>query len=351
MHILNVSIRYIIGGNPQVCLDYSRMLASLGNTVTSVVNKNDPFVEQHKLAGANVIKAKLTGGLGPYDYFTILYFKQIIRKIKPDVIIIHEGRLTNLMTKAVGKELIPVIDVNHCRSHKQSKYTDATIVTNTVRMDEYKKAFGKERPLYYISNALDGKESLANVSTARNETPVIGVMSRFVHDKGIDIFIDALSLLNKRGVGFQAKIAGDGEKRSDLERQVKLNNLQDRVFMPGYEKDIASFYRSIDIFCLPSRYEEFGLVVLWAFKYGVPSVLASTAGPLDVAENDKDALVVPVEDPHKLADALQELIEDKKKAKLIAKAAYQKFINTYTTEVVAKNLNDILIDVKKRVCI
>lgn len=348
MHILNAQLTYTYGGNPQVCLDYTRMLTSAGNCVTVLLNPKDPFITEHKETGANVIIAKRLGALGPYDLLSVLYFKKILSKVKPDLVVVHEGRLTSLMKMAIGKLDIPLVDVNHFRSPKQSIHTNATIVTNTARLREYKKLLGESRLVYHITNALDAKGSSKPIRKTRNAIPVIGVMSRLVHHKGIDVFIEALAILNQRNIAFYAKIVGDGEERAILEAQIIKHKLTDKVSMPGYEKDLDKFYKSIDIFCLPSRQEEFGLVVLWAYKYGIASVVTNTEGPSDIAENNKDALIVETENPLKLADALQELLLNEDKANAITLKAYEKFIQQYSIPVVANNLNHVLQDIKTR---
>lgn len=362
MNILNVQLKYIIGGNPQVCLDYSRMLLQTGNKVTTMVSAEDPFINELKTLGSKVIIAKRIGELGPYDILTINYFRKIINEVKPDLIIAHEGRLVSLLRFALFGKKIPLLDVNHCRSPKRSKYADATIVLNSARLLEYQNAY-RGKPVYFLPNSIasnidateeflqkpkrlsaselysDGKNKAASV-------PVIGVMARLVYHKGIDIFIDALSVLNAKNVKFKALILGDGIEREKLEAKIDQYGLAELVSLPGYDDNIAGFFDKIDIFCMASRHEEFGLVILWAFKYGVPVVTTDTEGPSDICEHGQDALVVPVKNPELLAAALQELTQNPEKAKWLANNAFDKFISKYDTQVVAKNLNDIVHSVK-----
>ena len=79
MKVLNLQLKHIHGGNPQVCLDYTRVLAAAGNDVMVLTNPADPFLDTHKMSGAIVVAAQRLGELGSYDLFTILYFKKIIK--------------------------------------------------------------------------------------------------------------------------------------------------------------------------------------------------------------------------------------------------------------------------------
>jgi glycosyltransferase involved in cell wall biosynthesis len=344
MRVLNVQLKFIHGGNPQVCLDYSRVLKAAGNEVFVLTNPKDPFLKKQIEIADKVISARRLGELGPYDILSILYFKGVISKINPDIIIVHDGRSAALIKRAVGKE-IPVIDVNHSRGAKQSLSMDATIVTNTQRLVYYKDHL-HQHPTYFIQNSLSLEDgSTPKLPRAWNEPPVIGVMSRLVHHKAVDVFIDAIHELDKRDVKFFAKVVGDGEERASLEQKIIEYNLQDKIILPGYEENLETFYKTIDIFCFPSRQEEFGLVLLWAYRYGVPVVTTDTEGPSDIAEHGKDALVVPKENAIALTDALQELLQNKTKADSLAAAGYEKLVSKYEVQKVSEQLQRVLEEV------
>lgn len=347
MKVLNVQLKHIHGGNPQVCLDYTRALKSAGNDVTVLTNPLDPFLDKLAATEAKVIKSEKLGKLGSWDIFSILYFKKIIRQEKPDVIIVHEGRSAALMKRAAGSS-IPVIDVNHGRSPKQSQAMDATIVTNSFRLKSNKDFLGEAHPVFYVPNSMYLKDHVKpQIPRERNNPPVIGTIGRLVSDKALDIFVEALAIIDKRGVEFTVKMAGEGEERASLTAQIAKHRLQDKIEMPGWVTDTDAFYKTIDIFCFPSRKEEFGLVLLEAYKHGLPAVVSDADGPADIAENDKDALVVPKENPEKLADALQMALENKEKADKLAQGGYDKLIATYDVPRVGEKLQGVLEEVVK----
>lgn len=67
-------------------------------------------------------------------------------------------------------------------------------------------------------------------------------------------------------------IVGDGEERARLEALATARGLRDRVTFHGHQEDVGRFYAAADLFVFPSRMESFGLVLLEAMSYGLPSL-------------------------------------------------------------------------------
>ncbi|MCE3232084.1 MAG: glycosyltransferase [Rickettsiaceae bacterium] len=351
MHVLNVQINHIHGGEPQAVFDYANVMLSSGNKVTTIVNPSDPFVKRLEDIGSNVIKSEKFGQLKLWNITNFIYFNKLVKELNPDVIIAHGSRAAQLM-KYIVRNKIPVIDVNHGRGPRPSRRTYATIVINKKRLSEYRDFFGKKHAAYNVPIAINLKEQIPpSLPKAWNDTPIIGTLGRLVKEKAIDVFIEALAILDKRGVKFIAKLGGDGELKNDIINQIKCNNLEDKVILAGWIKNPDEFYETIDIFCFPSRKEEFGLVLLEAYKHGLPVVVSDADGPADIVEHNKDALLVPKENAAALADALQELLQNKEKADNLAKAGYEKLVSKYSVPVVAKQLDNVLQEViNKKVC-
>jgi glycosyltransferase involved in cell wall biosynthesis len=69
-------------------------------------------------------------------------------------------------------------------------------------------------------------------------------------------------------------IIGSGELENSLTAYIIENNLSDRVFLAGYATDeqVSEYFLRADIFCAPSRYEQFSLVYLEALAHGLPVI-------------------------------------------------------------------------------
>ena len=117
----------------------------------------------------------------------------------------------------------------------------------------------------------------------------------------------------------------------------------------GWVDDKRKFFESIDIFILPSQQETFGIVLLEGMLYSTPIITSNSWGPDEIIDEGINGLKVSKDDeekmPELLANAIEKLNNNQDFAKELAANAYQKFMDNYSSEMVAKKLNKILADV------
>lgn len=136
-------------------------------------------------------------------------------------------------------------------------------------------------------------------------------VGRLIPDKGFDRLIDAWTRIAADAPGWQVQIVGDGELRDDLLAKARDAGVGDTVRLLPAVSDIAQHYARASIYCLPSRRESFGLVLLEAKAYALPVVaFAADAGPRALLHDGVDSFVVDDGDIPALADALRRLIGD-----------------------------------------
>ncbi len=73
-------------------------------------------------------------------------------------------------------------------------------------------------------------------------------------------------------------IAGEGELRPTLERQIKEHHLEKHVFLAGFRPDVLSLHKAFDIFVMSSVTEGLGTSLLDAMAAGKPIVATTTGG-------------------------------------------------------------------------
>lgn len=106
------------------------------------------------------------------------------------------------------------------------------------------------------------------------------------------------------------EIWGEGELKSELQKQIGGLGLQDSAFLKGYTNDVISQLVSSSIFVLSSLYEGFGLVITEAMSCGLPVVsYACPCGPTDIITESKDGFLVSIGDEQTMAERIIYLIE------------------------------------------
>lgn len=187
-----------------------------------------------------------------------------------------------------------------------------------------------------------GESTLPARNNQSTEAPlIIGTFARFVKKKAIDLFLESLAILKSKGYNFKAIIGGDGEEKQALLNLTKKLGLVDQVKFTGWVEDKRRFFSEIDIFCLPSRHEPFGIILLEAMLNKVPVVATKTEGPLEILRNNQDGLLAEI-DPNDFADKIAYLIDNKDKAVIYSNNAYLRLMENYVIDVVSQKLAEFL---------
>jgi starch synthase len=120
----------------------------------------------------------------------------------------------------------------------------------------------------------------------RHDVPVIGLVSRLVWQKGIDLAIPALRrLLSGYDVQFIALGSGDPEYNNLLFRLGADFHWKARANI-GYNAAVAQqIYAGCDLFLMPSHYEPCGIGQMNAMRYGALPIVRETGGLADSVEN------------------------------------------------------------------
>jgi glycosyltransferase involved in cell wall biosynthesis len=137
---------------------------------------------------------------------------------------------------------------------------------------------------------------------------VVCCARRLVPRMGLDVLIDAWSQELGRDCRSRLLIAGDGELRETLERQIAACSLENSVTLLGRvsEERLLGLYRAADVNIVPSTsFEGFGLVLLEAAACGTPSIVTRAGGLQEAIASLGEDLTVPAADVDALAQRLK----------------------------------------------
>lgn len=335
MKILNIMLSRQLGGIEQAFLDYSNMLEDQGVEVINIASKFSKIL--------NVCSPKYTLlNLGNWDFISINILKSIISKEKPDAIICHGGRACKFVFKTGKRKSGISIGVMHGDKLKWIKECDH-IFTLTKKMKDFAKGESIDNSrIHLMPNGIDASRIKVKDQDENKTIPVIGTMGRFVHKKGFDVFLESLSRLKEEGLQFRAIIGGHGGEEDYLKSIVKKIGLEHYVEFTGWVEDKADFFSKIDIFALPSRAEPFGIILLEAMASKVPIIATKCNGPSEIIEDGRDGILIDIDSPEQLADAITVLSNDDKLAKKLTENAYAKVKEKYDFKIIGKKLSEIL---------
>ena len=108
-----------------------------------------------------------------------------------------------------------------------------------------------------------------------------------VRSKGQQYVIEAISMLNKQGYGFEYHLAGEGDN-SYLKSVAEKFGVTDKIKFLGSlpHAQVFEYLETIDIYAQPSRQEGLPRALIEAMSRGVPSIGSTTAGIPELLEKE-----------------------------------------------------------------
>ncbi|MCM2351363.1 MAG: glycosyltransferase family 4 protein [Bacteriovoracaceae bacterium] len=222
--------------------------------------------------------------------------------LEQDVVTLHNSVF--LASELIhGKPLAPdhEMALTHGPLLKEQRFKKL-IANSKLMKDDCIKRFGiPADKIHVIYPALDTKIFYpAPVEKLTSKVNVALVTSGNFKKRGLDLFSEAIDALPPE-IKEQASFRVIGKDRPSEGLSTHLH------FDPGRD-DIQNYYRSIDIFVLPARIEEFGRVVLEAMGCGLPVITTDKVGAGELLEGDSRRFVIPSHNVKALTEALRELI-------------------------------------------
>lgn len=341
MHIVNILFARGAGGIEQAFIDYCESLIRRGHRVTAVIYPGAAIEPTLRKLSLPIITLR---NFGEWDVLASWRLGRVLREIKPDVVIAHANRAYGI-ARRIGRFPCPLVGI--AQNYSTSRYTRAQAMFATTNdLVQHLIAQGVPGECVFLIPNMVRCHELPHRGM-RGEPPVIGAMGRFVAKKGFDVYLEALGVLKDRGYKFKAILGGSGAEEPQLRALANRLGLDGLLTFPGWVEDKRAFYSHIDIFCLPSLHEPFGIVLLEAFTFGAPVVSTDSEGPRDIITPNYDALIAKTGDVHSLADALAKLLDDEKLANDLAANAFAKAKMRYSMEVVGERIEQALLTILK----
>ncbi|HVF45227.1 MAG TPA: glycosyltransferase, partial [Pyrinomonadaceae bacterium] len=190
---------------------------------------------------------------------------------------------------------------------------------------------------------------------ARPLLRALGV-GRLVEKKGFDVLVEACAVLRGRGVAVEALIVGEsGEHEAVIRRRIAELDLGAHVRLAGPMEQARLYeeYRRAGAFCLPCRVLDNGdrdgipNVLVEAMACGVPVVTTPVSGIPEIVRDGVNGQLVPPDDPHALADALQRLAREPRFARRLASAGRETVRERFDGERFAAQLAGLFREVTR----
>jgi glycosyltransferase involved in cell wall biosynthesis len=300
-----------------------------------------PYFDYLERAGVNY---EMVLEAGPFDPRVVGRVQRALMNFQPDVIQTHGYKPTIIAALLrLGRPRWQWIGFWHGVTREDRRvgiyhWLDRRLLRTANRVvvmsDAQRAEFSDMGPrVSVIANAVIPRDSLdadADPCVIDGERPILGIVGRLSHEKGVDVFLRAASLLTREGTGFSAVIVGDGPDRASLEALARELGLANRVRFTGPLNNMRAVYDAIDLLVIPSRSEGLPNVLLEALAHDCP-VAATRVGAIPtVLDSPLAGALAEPDSARSLADAIRRALS--LRADPGAAAARRRIVDAFSLE-------------------
>ena len=180
------------------------------------------------------------------------------------------------------------------------------------------------------------------------EGPLIGIVGRLQHWKGIHVLLEAMPRVIERHPGAHCVVVGGPHDLEPLypgflDERIEQLNLQNHVTLAGAQSDVPRWMMAMDVFIHASDHEPFGIVILEAMALGKPVIATDGGGPPEIITPGVNGMLTPFGDAAALARAILHYLDHPDLAQQMGIAASHR-AKQFSTETFAGNAVDCLMD-------
>ncbi len=258
--------------------------------------------------------------------------KEQVKNLSCDIAISTRDIHNHLLGKYAPKGIIKIAQEhnnngskNYIRKVVKSlKNIDYFMPVSNKLLEIYaKKLQNKNIRCIYIPHCLNNYPEEISKLTNKN---IISI-GRLSKEKGFLDLIDVFEIVSKNNPDWYLSIAGDGQEREKIEKEIQEKNLQDKVSLLGFlsQEELNKLFLQSSIYVMTSIHESFGLVLIEAESYGLPLLAFDTAeGPKEIIENNKNGFLVSERNIEEMAKKIEKLIKNEELRKIMGECSREK---------------------------
>jgi glycosyltransferase involved in cell wall biosynthesis len=185
------------------------------------------------------------------------------------------------------------------------------------------------------------------------QTPVVGTFAHLSRKKGYRELVRAAQIVLAAMPTAQFWCFGEGPLRPELEDHAWAAGIGDRFRLLGFRRDAPNYMHAVDVMCLPSHREPFGLVYVEAALAGKPVIACDAGGAPEIIEHCSTGLLIPsphFANPHSakhdagdnvepLAEAILSLLDDRARAAEMGRRGCEQARSRFSWDACLARLN------------
>jgi glycosyltransferase involved in cell wall biosynthesis len=298
------------------------------------------------------------------DRATVLYNAfQEMASLKDYTTLIREEGIdivyTNTITKvagAVASRLCGVPHVWHIREilkdHPLTSFfslettfnlvehlSDSIIANSNATAAQFQEIAHKSK-MHVVHNAIDTstfmnapvRKKLRKELALDSCYPLVGIIGSIHKHKNHEDAVRAFAHLKERGIAAKLVIIGEANNiyKEFLMQLIRDLDIKDCVTFLRFRYNISEILQELDLILVPSLAEPFGRTTIEAMAAGKPVVATNAGGSPEIVVDEVTGFLVPPHAPEKMAEAIQRVLSDPKKAAEMGQAGRERVSTVFT---------------------
>lgn len=190
------------------------------------------------------------------------------------------------------------------------RFADGVIVQTRHNQVYFSKAVQKKSTIIY--NPVDLGEKAGLALGTQKQMRIVSV-GRLMPQKNQVMLLEAFARVRERFPEYTLTIYGEGPHREVLEGDIARLGLAGAVSLPGSVKDVHDRIADGELFVMSSDYEGMPNALIEAMCLGLPVISTAVSGATDLICHGENGLLVPCGDTAALAEAMEQLLQDREK--------------------------------------
>lgn len=222
------------------------------------------------------------------------------------------------------------------------RFDRMVVVTEYMRDELLKNGFDGKRIEIHAPVPRMGDPSLRSSFSDRN---LILYAGQIIRGKGVDVLLESLAKVKSN---FECIILGDGNHKAYCEGLSRKLGLEDRVHFKGFipQEELKGYYRECSVVALSSLWPEpIATIGLEVMRYALPVVAFDAGGIKDWLIDGHNGHLVPWMDRNAFAAGIDDLLQNKKKARALGDNGLQLVSERYDFDGYISDLEKMFMDV------
>jgi len=254
--------------------------------------------------------------------------KALLAQVDPDIIVTLGGAEAHFLPFICGRAKI-IYEVHlhkYFKKYVSNREDWIYRLKSTLETQTLEGILKKYNRVIFLTKAEASYHDFENYSVIPNSIVIDELEPRPIHDrekivlfvghfskiKGIEELIDIWKWVAPRNPGWELHCYGSGDLLENVQGRIRRYGLSERIRIFPPVKDTTSLFKKVSLLVLPSKTEQFPMVILEAMNAGTPCIAYDCpAGISEVIIDGVNGRIVPDQDAIKFAKILNEILSDK----------------------------------------